>query len=495
MEIVYRTGSAHELAVDALITFSHSWKAGDPLNGGAAAIDAELDGELATLLADNGFTGKGASTFITPTFGKTAARRVIVVGLGDADAITEDGLRLAYGTAVTTARDAGAKSVAASLPNSKFNTIVQVAEAADLATYRFEKYVGAAGTPSTKAIESITITGDATQAEADAAITEGRSVASAVALARDLVNEPGSVINPVTFAELAQQIADEQGFEYEELTPVEMEAAGMGAIQAVGKGSAIPPRLIRLTYRPGHDAGDSRSIGLVGKCITFDTGGYSIKPYDGMLEMKGDMAGGAAVLGAMAALRACGCQHIVHGVICAAENMISGEAFRPGDILTAMNGVTMEILSTDAEGRLVLADGLVYTARQGAQEMVDLATLTGAIVVALGDGTAGLFCNNDDLAGRLEGAAKAAGERVWRMPLTEELKEQIKGDIGDIKNTGGRSGGAITAALFLQYFSEGLPWAHLDIAGCNRASKPSAYTPKGATGWGVRTLLEYVTRS
>jgi leucyl aminopeptidase len=180
-------------------------------------------------------------------------------------------------------------------------------------------------------------------------------------------------------------------------------------------------------------------------------------------------------------------------VICAAENMISGNAFRPGDILTALNGVTIEVLSTDAEGRLVLADGLVYCARQGVQEMIDLATLTGAIVVALGDGTAGLFANDDDLADRLLAAGKEAGERIWRMPLTEELNEKIKSDIGDIKNTGGRPGGAITAALFLKHFSEGLPWAHLDIAACDRTNKSSAYTPKGATGWGVRTLVDYLT--
>jgi leucyl aminopeptidase len=296
-------------------------------------------------------------------------------------------------------------------------------------------------------------------------------------------------------AEHAQRVADENGLEIKIIEPAEMHELGMGAITAVGRGSVNEPRMIHLIYRPDAAVDSGRSIGIVGKCITFDTGGYSIKPYEGMLEMKGDMAGGAAVLGAMSALRASGCPHIVHGVICAAENMISGEAFRPGDILTAMNGVTMEILSTDAEGRLVLADGLVYTARQGVAEMVDLATLTGAIVVALGEGTAGLFCNDDDLAARLESAANEAGERVWRMPLTEELKDQIKGDIGDIKNTGGRQGGAITAALFLQHFSEGLPWAHLDIAGCNRTGKPSAYTPKGATGWGVRTLLEYVSRS
>lgn len=268
---------------------------------------------------------------------------------------------------------------------------------------------------------------------------------------------------------------------------------GMGAITAVGKGSAIEPRMIHLIYRPDPAVDSGRSIGIVGKCITFDTGGYSIKPYEGMLEMKGDMSGGSAVLGAMATLRAVNCPHTVHAVICAAENMISGEAFRPGDILTAMNGVTIEVLSTDAEGRLVLADGLVYCSKQGVQEMIDLATLTGAIVVALGDGTAGLFSNDDALAERLLTAGKAAGERIWRMPLTDELHDQIRGDVGDIKNTGGRGGGAITAALFIKHFSEGLPWAHLDIAGCNRTTKPSAYTPKGATGWGVRTLVEYLT--
>jgi leucyl aminopeptidase len=212
-----------------------------------------------------------------------------------------------------------------------------------------------------------------------------------------------------------------------------------------------------------------------------------------MLEMKTDMAGGAAVLGTMTALRALGCRHVVHGVICAAENMISGEAFRPGDVLTAMNGVTIEILSTDAEGRLVLADGLVYTARQGAQELIDLATLTGAAVVALGDGTTALFANDDALAERLQNASAGAGERFWRMPLTGAHEEKIKGDIGDLKNSGGRQGGAITAALFLQHFCEGLPWAHLDIAGTARATKATGYTPKGATGVGVRTLLAYVT--
>ncbi|HEU5432111.1 MAG TPA: M17 family metallopeptidase, partial [Thermomicrobiales bacterium] len=268
---------------------------------------------------------------------------------------------------------------------------------------------------------------------------------------------------------------------------------GANAILAVGMGSAHKPRLIRLRYTPNNaiQPGD-RVVGLVGKCITFDTGGYSIKTYEGMLEMKGDMAGGAAVLGAMSALPALGCAVPVEATICAAENMISGESFRPGDILTPLNGVTIEVLSTDAEGRLVMADGLVDTARRGATELIDLATLTGAAVVALGEGTTALFSSNDDLANALLAAAKEAGERMWRLPLTEELNEKIKGDVGDVKNSGGRAGGAITAALFLQHFTEGLPWAHLDIAGSARLPKNGPEGPKGASGVGVRTLLDYL---
>jgi leucyl aminopeptidase len=363
-----------------------------------------------------------------------------------------------------------------------------------MATYRFEKYFGRDQAASTKAIDELIIAGGLSEDAAGMAIETGQTVAAAVGLARNLVNEPGSVIHPTAITEVARKIAEEQGFEIEVLGPDEMDAQGMGAIRAVGKGSVVPPQLIRLTYRPENGGDGSRVIGLVGKCITFDTGGYSIKPYEGMLDMKTDMSGGAAVLGVMTALKAIGCTHTVHGVICAAENMISGEAMRPGDILTASNGVTIEVLSTDAEGRLVLADGLVYTARQGAQEMVDIATLTGAAVVALGENSTALFSNNDDLAGKLLDAADQAGEHVWRMPLTEFHEEKIKGEIGDIKNTGGRGGGAITAALFLQHFSEGLPWAHLDIAGSARTAKSNGYTPKGATGVMVRTLLNYVSK-
>jgi leucyl aminopeptidase len=313
-------------------------------------------------------------------------------------------------------------------------------------------------------------------------------------MARDLGNEPASTLTPELFAARAREIAAQSGLEIEILGPGELAELGANAMLAVGGGSSNSPRLIRLRYHPETVPSDSRVPGLVGKAITFDTGGYSIKPYEAMLDMKGDMAGGAAVLGAMSALRALECQTAVVATICAAENMISGDAFRPGDVIEGMNGVTMEILNTDAEGRLVLADGLVDTARRGATELIDLATLTGAAVVALGNGTTALFASDDRLADDLLSAAESTGERMWRMPLVDEFEKKIEGDVADIKNTGGRAGGAITAALFLRHFREGLPWAHLDIAGSSRQEKATPLGPKGATGVGVLTLLHYLLR-
>ncbi|MFL5761393.1 MAG: leucyl aminopeptidase [Thermomicrobiales bacterium] len=496
MNVSVRTGNPLAESADALIVPVTGANGAVNLAGLATEIDATLGGELAKLASDARFTGKRGATLVVPTLGKTSTRRIVLTGLGGEDGINGEAIRRAYGAAATAARDAGASTVVAALPAvsnglTSDAVLASAAEGAELATYRFTKYYGAArkDDPAPRQVATLTFIGDV--ADSDAALARAQAIANAVSLARDLVGEPASVLNPEAMAEHARRVAQEEGLDITVLGPPDMEKLGMGAITAVGKGSSNEPRLIHLTYRPEGATSDSRQLGFVGKCITFDTGGYSIKPYEGMLDMKTDMAGGAAVLGAMSGLGAIGCQHIVHGVICAAENMISGDAFRPGDILTALNGVTIEVLSTDAEGRLVLADGLVFTARQGAQELIDLATLTGAAVVALGEGTTALFSNDDDLAARIETAASAAGERFWRMPLTEALEDNIRGDVGDIKNTGGRQGGAITAALFLQHFCEGLPWAHLDIAGSARATKSSAYTPKGATGVGVRTLLEY----
>lgn len=493
MDVGVRPGNPATEAADALII---PVLAGDV----AAALAAMADGlgeEAGRLASEAQFTGKRGTTFVLPTFGRVPARRLVLAGVGPADALDATAVRRAWGAAALAARGAGAVNVVSALPPTGDRLAADAAltaavEGVRLATYRFTKHHGAgrADDPAPREIANLTFVGG--EAGSDAALARAEATAAGVALARDLVNEPASVVTPAAMAKHARRVAGDSGLEITVLGPDELTAMGAGAITAVGRGSANEPRLIHLTYRPAA-GGSGQVIGLVGKGITFDTGGYSIKPYEGMLEMKGDMAGAAAVLGAMSALPALGCPHTVHAVLCAAENMISDRAFRPGDILTALNGVTIEVLSTDAEGRLVLADGLVYAARQGATELIDLATLTGAAMVALGDGTSALFASDDRLAADLLAAAGAADERAWRMPLVDALNGKIKGQVGDIKNTGGRNGGAITAALFLHRFTEGLPWAHLDIAPSARTDKAGAAGPRGATGVGVRTLLAYLT--
>jgi leucyl aminopeptidase len=501
VKIRFQEGDPGEITVDALIVPIAAGTDGPVWTGFAAKLDGTLGGELARLAEDAGFRGTAGKTLLVPTLGQMPARRVVLAGVGGADAIGEDGIARAYGAAARAAREAGAGTIAfASMDTAVgFDPLVAMeaaATGAELGLYRFDAYRGAAAPESGKArtVDSIIFVGvGLTEERANKALHRAATVSRAVSLARDLGNEPGSTLTPEVLADRARAVAEETGLAIEVLRPDDLAELGAAATLAVGAGSVHGPRVIRLRYQPEGRSAGSRVPGLVGKAITFDTGGYSIKPFEGMLDMKGDMAGGAAVLGVMSALRDLDCATVVEATICAAENMISGTAFRPGDVLRGMNGVTMEILSTDAEGRLVLADGLVDTARRGATELIDLATLTGAAVVALGEGTTALFSSDDALAERLIAAATESGERMWRMPLIEELEGQIEGDVADIKNTGGRAGGAITAALFLQHFSEGLPWAHLDIAGASRQSKASPIGPKGATGVGVRTLLRYLT--
>jgi leucyl aminopeptidase len=454
-----------------------------------------LDGALAALAADAEFTGALGSTLVVPTLGRVPAKRLVLVGVGEADALDARSIRRALAVAVRQATEEGARDIVSPLPPTSVSEgIASAAEAVQLATYRFTRYFGTLRKAEAGRAEGrVRFLGDFTEDEVEDAFARARAVAASVSLARDLVAEPPSTLTPATMVEHAQRVAGEAGLELSVLGPADFERIGAGAMLAVGKGSAVEPRLIHLVYRPEGEA-EGEPVGLVGKCITFDTGGYSLKTHDGMVTMKSDMGGGAAVLGTMAALRALGCRREVHGVICAAENMISGVAFRPDDVLTAMNGVTIEVISTDAEGRLVLADGLVYTARQGVSELIDLATLTGAAEVALGDTTA-LFVSDDRLAEDLLAAAARSGERTWRMPLVDEYTERLKSDVADLKNTGGRAAGAIIAALFLKHFTEGLPWAHFDIAGSALAEKSDGDVPKGPTGTGVRTLLAYLTRS
>jgi leucyl aminopeptidase len=503
VQVTFEVGDPAQATADALVVPLGSAGDAPAWSRLAKALDEALAGELSSLAADARFSGKTATTLLVPTLGRVPARRIILAGLGETDATSEATMTRMAGAAVRACRDAGARHIAIALPAAEVGVDRRVAvEAAaigvSLALYRFDNYRGEAS-PEPKNgrdVESVQfVDSEISQEDAEAALRRATAVARGVNLARDLGNEPASTLTPEEFARRAETVAQESDLEIEVLGPSELAAIGAAATLAVGGGSANTPRLIRLRYRPAAATTGSQVVGLVGKAITFDTGGYSIKPYEGMLDMKGDMSGGAAVLGAMSALRDLECATPVEATICAAENMISGTAFRPGDVIRGMNGVTMEVLSTDAEGRLVLADGLVDTARRGATELIDLATLTGAAIVALGDGTTALFATDDTLADGLLASAERTGERMWRMPLIDELERKIEGDVADIKNTGGRAGGAITAALFLKHFSEGLPWAHLDIAGPARREKASEIGPKGATGVGVQTLLRYLTAS
>jgi leucyl aminopeptidase len=501
VQVTFEVGDPAKATVDALVVPVRSdgdRPAWSPL---ANELNAALSGELSNLAADARFSGKPATTLVVPTLGQMPSRRIILSGLGPIESITEAAVTRMAGAAIRAARDAGARRIAVAAPDAPVSldpgaVLEATAVGVSLGLYRFEDYRGEAAPESahSRDVESVQFVGQPVPTgDAERALRRATAVARGVKLARDLGNEPASTLTPEELANRARVVAQESGLEIEVLGPSELAAIGAAATLAVGGGSINTPRLIRLRYRPADTPARPRVVGLVGKAITFDTGGYSIKPYEGMLEMKGDMSGGAAVLGAMSALRELGCATPVEATICAAENMISGAAFRPGDVIRGMNGVTMEILSTDAEGRLVLADGLVDTARRGATELIDLATLTGAAIVALGDGTTALFASDDTLAEGLLDAAERTGERMWRMPLIAELERKIEGDVADIKNTGGRAGGAITAALFLKHFSEGLPWAHLDIAGSARQDKASALGPKGSSGVGVRTLLRYLT--
>jgi leucyl aminopeptidase len=316
---------------------------------------------------------------------------------------------------------------------------------------------------------------------------KGRILAEATNLARDMVNEPPNYMTPADMAEMAAKLAETHGLEISVLEREQMQELGMGAVLGVAQGSQQAPKFIVLRYK-GRDS-DETDVALIGKGVTFDSGGISIKPSEGMGDMKGDMAGGAAVIAAISAIAQLKSKTNVMALIAATENLPGGSALKPGDILTAMDGKTIEIISTDAEGRLTLADALGYAKKHGAKLIVDVATLTGAMRVALGDVCTGAFGNNQELVDKVIAAGAEAGEKIWQMPMYEEYKEQNKSDVADIKNTGGRYGGAITAAQFLAEFAGDTPWVHLDIAGPSMSEKQRSYLTKGATGVPVRTLV------
>jgi leucyl aminopeptidase len=474
--------------------------AGEALSGPAAALDEALAGVIAELRTSGEVTGAADELVLLHTLGKIEPTRVAIVGLGKRDRFTLDRVRRASSIACRALRKVGARHVGLALAwaDSGLN-LAQAArastEGAVLGLYAFTQYKSAGQNGDSpdhhRRIDAITIMGRGREPALRAAVERGQILAEATNFARDLGNEPPNILSPCEFANRARQMADEVGLECEIYGPDWMREQGMGALLAVAQGSRREPRLIVLRYRGG--VSDEPGLGLIGKGITFDSGGISIKPGVDMDAMKMDMCGGAAVAGAMLAIARLKPAANVTGLIPATENMPDGNAYRPGDILRASNGRTIEILNTDAEGRLILADALAYANQLGLSPLVDAATLTGAIVVALGHLRAGLFCNDEALQRTVQAAAEAAGERVWPMPMDAEYGDLIRSEIADLKQTGGRAGGAVIAAKVLGHFAGDTPWAHLDIAGVNARERRDAESDKGATGFGVRTFAELAT--
>lgn len=462
---------------------------GEPPGGLAAEVEAATGGVLSRALEAAGFKGrKGQSTTLWAPGGGYS--KIVAIGLGKAGEIAAETAEAAGGAiAPAVAQDREAAVIADTLSP---DLAASVGMGALLRAWRFDRYRTKEKEEDKPKLERLSVmTSNPTAAKA--AFAPMRAVADGVFLTRELVSEPPNVLNPPEFAERCRAL-EKLGVEVEILGPKEMKRLGFGALLGVAQGSAQEPRLVVMQWKGAPKAkkgqGEpAKPMAFIGKGVTFDTGGISIKPAAGMEDMKWDMAGAGTVVGLMAALAGRRARCDVVGLVGLVENMPSGTAQRPGDVVKTYSGQTVEVINTDAEGRLVLADALWYCQeRFDPRCMIDLATLTGAIIIALGHEHAGLFSNDDELAQRIIAAGKAVGENAWRMPLGDAYDKQIKSDIADMKNVGGRPGGSITAAQFLQRFVNGKPWAHLDIAGTAWSSKDQPTVPKGATAFGVRML-------
>jgi leucyl aminopeptidase len=446
------------------------------------ARDGEFKGEAETSLLLHATTAQGGE-----------ARLLILVGLGAQADLDTRTLARAAATAVRLARESHIKHLHFIMPPSgaRQQTARVVVEGALLGLYDNAFYQKREDEP---ALEKLTLISAEETGELRREIERGRIVADAVNWTRRLADEPGGTLPPREFARRAASMASEFGLRVETLDADEIRERGMGGLWGVGRGSEEPPALIVLRYEPEGASPDDELWAFVGKGITFDTGGISLKHGLDMYEMKTDMAGGAAVLGALRAISELKLQRRVVGIVPTAENMPSGKAIKPGDVIKTLAGYTIEVVDTDAEGRLVLADGIAYAKQLKASRIVDLATLTGSIIIALGDHRAGLFSNDDTWAGRVEEAASAAGEPAWRMPVSDDYKKPIESAIADFKNYGGRPD-ATAAGLLLSKFAGDTPWVHLDIAGTSWNDEAQPHAPKGSTGAGVRTLIELVCES
>ncbi len=494
MDVRAITGAIQDVAVDAILV--GLLEGTTELSGVAAVVDRALGGAIGELVQAGDFAGKSGQMAVLYTRGALPAGRVLLIGLGPEAEFGLDAIRLAAANGLRKLKDLPVKNVLNTLvgvggKDIPVERLAQaVVEGSLLAAY---VYSGKPAGQDASGVESLNVwvEDEAVLPDAERGVRAGLAIMAGVTLTRELVNLPPNVCTPTYLAEAASQAAEETGMRVQVLERGQMQALGMGALLAVAQGSEAAPRFIILEHNASK-AGELDSIVLVGKGITFDTGGYNLKPGDGMGTMKTDMAGGAAVIGALRAIAALDVPLHVVGLVPASDNMISGAAYRPQEVITASNGVTIEIVSTDAEGRMLLADALVFAGRFAPAAVVDIATLTGACVTALGAVAAGLFATDDTLRDRLMAAANATGEKLWPLPLFPEYEKKIESKVADIKNSGGAGSGVGSAAMFLKHFVSYPAWAHIDMAGMAASKQDGPFGPEGATGYGARLMVEFV---
>lgn len=479
-QITLSNALPEEVACDAIVIAAFEQNGGAVLEEAAKTLDGALEGALTAYLTERDFKGKVGSLELIPTLGRVTPKAIVVVGVGPQDEVSADAIRKAAGTAAKRLSDRGA--VATTLASLIDGAATASVEGFLLGSYRYTRFKSE---PKPIKTQQLILLGG-TQNDVD----RGVVLAEATALARDLQNEPPNSLTPDALARKAREIADVNGMECTIWDEEEAERRGFGGLVAVARGAVNPPRFIQLRYAPD---GAKGKVAIVGKGVTFDSGGLSLKPANSMETMKSDMTGAAAVIAAMGALKKLDVKTEVIAFIPTTENLPSGDSMKPGDVITHYNKMTTEVNNTDAEGRLILADALAYASEQEPEAIIDVATLTGGIMVALGTRLTGMFANDDALGDEIERAAARAGEPMWQMPLVDDFKKDLDSDIADMKNSGPRWGSAIVAAIFLkQHVKKGIPWAHLDIAGTDWADKPHELGPKGATGVMARTLITWI---
>jgi leucyl aminopeptidase len=495
MDVKAESKRFYDVDADALVVTVYEGE--DAEEGALKELDERADGVIRRLLGSDEMRGKPGDMVYIHNPGRIRARRVLLVGAGKREEFSFESVRKVTGSAARFLRSKGARSMAI-LRRSQLdigNSAQAAVEGALCGLFELDKYK--TDQKEERRIDELILVAAAEGSEEAlaAGVERGRIIAEAINFARELSNEPSSILTPLEMAERAKETASRFGLDIEVMDEARMKELGMGALLGVARGSDEPARLIVLRYQPqgAEPMGNAADVlAIIGKGITFDSGGISIKPADGMERMKYDMSGAAAALASMRAIAQLKPALNVIGLLPMAENMPSGRAYKPGDVLRAMSGKTIEVVNTDAEGRLVLADAISYARKLGATRIIDLATLTGAVSIALGSVNIAILGNDQTFVEQMQSAGREVGERLWQLPMDPEYRELIKSDIADIKNSGGRSAGTITAAYFLREFAEETPWVHLDIAGTAWENEKKTHVSKGPTGIGIRTIVNYV---